>query len=231
MSTLTAGQVMDRSAALMNDPAKTDYTYAAQLPYLNIALDELVESLQESNSSPTNQTTASITIPVGTNQILPAEYLTGVLYPVDLVEVQEVLERTAGTNDSFIRLTRREFVDVAPPSNSLMFWAWQDTIIQFNPRGALTTREVQLRYISQAITNVTDPDQKIGYINLKSYLAYKTAGLCAMYIGENQTRAAALDSQAEKALERLIGLDNKGRQQIMTRHRPFRAAYKSRGGF
>ena len=29
-TSLTAGEVMDRSAALLNDPAKTDYTYVAQ---------------------------------------------------------------------------------------------------------------------------------------------------------------------------------------------------------
>jgi hypothetical protein len=52
-----------------------------------------------------------------------------------------------------------------------------------------------------------------------------------MFIGENETRAGILETQAEKAMERLTGINNKGKQQIMTRHRPFRAAYKARGGF
>jgi hypothetical protein len=66
-------------------------------------------------------------------------------------------------------------------------------------------------------------------INSRSYLSYKTAALCAMFIGENESRAKILNDQADEAMERLEGISNKGRQQIMTRHRPFRAAYKSRG--
>ena len=50
-----------------------------------------------------------------------------------------------------------------------------------------------------------------------------------MFIGENETRAMVLDAQAERAMDRLLGINNKGRQQIMTRHRPFRASWKARG--
>ena len=75
-TSLIAGDVMDRAAALMNDAAKTDYTYVAQLPYLNMAIDELVESLEESNNSPTNKTSSAITVAVGENMITPAEHAT-----------------------------------------------------------------------------------------------------------------------------------------------------------
>ena len=53
--------------------------------------------------------------------------------------------------------------------------------------------------------------------------------LCSMFIGENETRAQVLNEQAEQAKERMEGISNKGRQHIMTRHRPFRAAFKARG--
>jgi hypothetical protein len=133
-TSLTAAEVMDRSAALMNDPAKTDYTYVAQLPYLNMAIDELVENLEESNSSPTNQTSTVILVPVGTVMITPIEHPTPPHYPVDLVEIQEVGERMSGTNDPFIQLGRREFLTAYPPNNSLLFWHWEDQIIKFNLR-------------------------------------------------------------------------------------------------
>jgi hypothetical protein len=232
-TSLTAAEVMDRAAALMNDPAKTDYTYVAQLVYLNMAIDELVESLEETNSSPTNQTSATITIPVGMNRITPMEDLTlGVPhYPFDLVEIQEVLERTAGTSDGFVPLGRREFLQEYPVGSSLLYWIWEDQQIKFNPNGANSIREVQLRYVRQAISQASGSTSIIGTINARSYLSYKTASFCAMYIGENETRAIALESQAERALERLTSINNKGRQQIATRHRPFRAGFKARGGF
>lgn len=222
---------MDRSAALMNDPAKTDYTYLAQLPYLNMAIDELIELLEESNVSPSNQTSVAITLPIGSNRITPIEDLTLPHYPIDMIEIQEVGERMAGTSDPFIMLGRREFLQTFPPNNSLLFWVWEDQIIKFNPSGALTLREVQLRYVRQAISQAASELSVIGTINARSYLSYKTAALCAQFIGENESRAGQLEDKAEKAVERMTGISNKGRQQIMTRHRPFRASYKARGGF
>ena len=228
---LTAGEVMDRSAALMNDPQKTDYTYAAQLPYLNMAIDELVENLEESNSSPTNMTSPPIVVPVGSYKITPPEHVDLPHYPSDLVEVQGIGERASGSGDPFIPLARRDFLQAFPISQSLIFWHWEDQIIKFNPSGALGPREIQIQYVRGALSLATSEFTVIGLINARSYLSYKTAALCSFYIGENPARAEGLNDQAENALERLNGINNKGRQQIMTRHRPFRAAYKARGGF
>jgi hypothetical protein len=228
---LLAAEVMDRAAALMNDPEKTDYTYVAQLPYLNMAIDELVESLEESNSSPTNMTSAAIVLPVGRNKLTPTEHPLAPHYPDDLVEIQEVGERASGSADPYVPLGRRDFLQAFPTSNSLLFWIWEDQQIKFNPNGALGDREIQLRYVRQAVSQAANPLSVIGTINARSYLSYKTAAICAMFIGENETRATVLDAQAEKALERLTGINNKGRQQIVTRHRPFRAAWKAKGGY
>lgn len=228
-TSLTAAEVMDRAAALLNDPAKTDYTYAAMLVYLNTAIDELVEGMEESNVSPTNQTSSVIVVPAGTNKITPVEDPATPHYPPDLVELQEVSERAAGSSDSFVPLTKREFLQQFPPSNSLLYWCWEDQRIKFNPNGALSPRDIQLKYVSQAIVQAANENSVIGTINARSFLSYKTASLCAMFIGENQERANTLEGQATKAMERLTGISNKGRQQIVTRHRPFRAGYKGRG--
>jgi len=228
-TSLTAGEVMDRSAVLMNDPAKTDYTYTVQLPYLNMAIDELIEALQETNSSPTNMTSVVITVPVGTNKITPTENAAGPHYPIDLVELQEVSER-ASSNEGFIPLIRRDFVTSFPATQSLLYWAWEDQCIKFNPSGATSPREIELKYVRQAIQQAATEAAVIGTINTRSYLAFKTAALCTQFIGENETRAALLDGKAEIALDKLITINNKGRQEIVTRHRPFRAGWKLRGG-
>ena len=230
-TSLTAGEVMDRSAAFLNDPAKTDYTYAAQLPYLNTAIDELVEALEESNVSPTNQTSALITIPAGGIKVTPIEHPDVPHYPINLIEVQEIGERAAGTEDPFLPLSRREFMKAFPVSHSLLFWCWEDQMIKFNPNGANSPREIELKYVAQAIQQAVSQSSVIGTINSRSYLSYKTAALCAQFIGENESRAQLLDGKAEQALERMTGISNKGRQQFMTRHRPFRAGFKARGGF
>lgn len=228
-TSLTAGEVMDRSAALMNDPAKTDYTYIAQLPYLNMAIDELVENLMESNSSPTNQTSSIISVPVGSTKLVSVD-TPGVdpKYPVDLVEIQSISERNAGSQDVFVALTRGEFVQGFPAAHSLLFWVWQDQQIKFNPNGALSTREILINYVRYAINSAINETSVIGAINARSYLTFKTAAFCSQFIGEDTTRAGILNEQADLALERIIGINNKGKQQIMTRHRPFRASYKTR---
>lgn len=212
---------MDRSAALMNDPDKTDYTYVAVLPYLNMAIDELCEELEESNVSPTNETSMVYTIPVGQNYIIDL--------PLDLIEIQEIGERNPKSGDPFIKLSRRETVHISPPSNSLLYWCWEKQRIRFNPNGALSIREIQLKYISQPIQQAKNENSVIGTINARSYLGYKTASLCAMFIGEDEERAQVLNTQADKAIERMTGISNKGRQQWTVRHRPFRAGFKKRG--
>ena len=231
---ITAGQIMDRVANLLNDPNKTDYTYLVMTPYLNMAIEELSELLEESNNSPSGQTTSTpILIPVGQNKIVSAEDPTVGIphYPDDLTEIQMVSERTVGSNESFLKLTRKEILQSFPPSNSLLFWCWEDQQIKFNPNGALSDREVQITYVRQGVPYVANENATITMINSRAYLAYKTASFCALFIGENETRAKVLEGQAERAVERITSISNKGRQQIMTRHRPFRAGYKSRGGF
>jgi hypothetical protein len=234
-TSLLAGDVMDRAAALLNDPARTDYTYEAQLPYLNMAIDELVENLEESNSTPTNLT-ARLIVPAGMDKVFPLEGSGSagpdtVYYPPDLVDIQEIGERGVGTDDPFRPMKRCEFLPTTRPSSSLLYWSWENQCIQFNRAGAFEPREIELKYVRSSTAQVTSEFSIIPMINAQSYLSYKTAALCSMFIGENQTRATVLNAESEKALERLQGINNKGRQNIVTRHRPFRASYKARGGF
>lgn len=218
---LLANQVMSGAALLLNDPQLTDYTYAVQLPYLNMAIYELNEHLIESNVPVGNQTSEPILIPAGTNYI--------VNLPIYLAQIQQVGEREAGRGGAFIPLPRKEFAEGLPITNSLLFWSWQNQRVNFNINGANTPMEVQLEYISVALKVAEDDKTVIGTTTATMYLIYKLAALLSMFVGENQTRASVLHEEAEKCLERIEGISNKDKQQIMTRHRPFRAAYKTRG--
>jgi len=218
---LSAVEVMVNVAALMNDPAYTDYTFMAVLPYLNMAIEELNEHLEEANVAITNRLSEPIVVYPGEDKILNP--------PIDIIEIQEVGERTRGQNVAYTPLPRREFPDILPQTGSLSYWVYFGQRLLFNPNGANETKEVQLKYTCKPIRRVKDAEGVIGSSNANSFLSFKTAALCAQFIGEDSQRAGILNEQAEMALERIIGISNKGRQQIMTRHRPFRAGYKSRG--
>lgn len=224
---------MDRAAAAMNDAAKSIYTFPIQFPYLNMALDELQEEFELNNVPVTNQTSVSISVAVGVTEIIPSVTLPvvgEVYYPDDLVEIQQVWERLEGSSEPFIPVTPQEFLphffdDVILPQ--LVYYSWQDQKIKFRP--ASSPREVKLDYIKDLFVAVTDEDDVIGIINSQAYLSFKTAQFLAFFCAENKTRADELKGLAAIALERNLGISSKGRQSIMTRRRPFRSGYRSRG--
>ena len=230
-TTYTAAEVMDRSAVLLNDPAHTDYTYDVLLPFLRMAVDELQDSLVDAQSGILSYVYDGIILPKGSNTIWQPQSLNTPVYPEHLVEIQEVSERKAGTDDPFIPLTRTDFYTNTAPGGSLGYWSWIGQTIKFNSQGATTDRQIRLKYFVNGIISDIAPSTAIGYLNAQSYLAYKTAAYAAQFIGENTERAAILDTKAETALERIESINNKSKQQIMTRHRPFRASWKMRGGY
>lgn len=230
-TSLQAYEVMDLSASLMNDSAKSSYTYAAQIPYLNMALAELQEQFQLNNVAVTDQTTTSpITIPIGTVSINP---IAGEgkgpppNYPDDLVEVRGIFERLSGSTDSYISLTKKQsYVHNDITTNSLLFWVWESQRIKF--LGANTEREVVIHYVKTLFPRIVDSSQSLGIINAKTYLMYKTAALCSHFIGENKTRSDELNGLATLAIDRAIGIGTKAKQGMNTRRRPFMSSYKRR---
>lgn len=228
-TSLTAGEVMDWVAALMNDVAKSSYTYITMLPYLNMAIDELLEELERHNLCPTNETAAYITVNAGTLVISADDGVAdGKLhYPTNLIEIRQLWERLAGSTDTFVPMRKQEFLNVRSLTTALVDWAWLDQEIRFI--GANSNREVKIDYIQEAISAATSDTSVIGIIGVKSYLAYKAASLCAKYIAENPTRAQMLKEDAEGCLDNLLGIKIKGNQSTVVRRRPFRASFKSRG--
>lgn len=235
-TSLTAGEVMDKSASLMNDTAKTVYTYTVQIPYLNMALAELQEHFQLNNIPVTSVTSAGITVPIGTTEIGPVDggvgETTAPNYPTDLIEIQQLWERLSGSEDPYVPLVKKEylphFLDDMPVS-SLLIWAWVNQQIKFV--GATTARQVKIDYIKAIFAEITSEDDEIGVINAQSFLMYRTAALCTQFIGENESRASALNDMAVAAADRVTGIGVKGKQSITIRRRPFRQSYKARGYF
>lgn len=227
----TPAEIIDMVASLQNDTAQTTYTDAACLPYLNMALDELQEVFEINNIPVTNVVSAILMVPAGNTEIAFAG--TTPLLPSNLIEIQELWERPRGT-DPFVSMARLEFLPhymEGVTYTSFMFWAWVDNAI--NVLASNQDNDLKLDYIKSIFPtplniNQVNTDLGVKFKNIKSYLGYKTAALCSMYIGENETRAMALNAQAEDALFRSLDISIKGKQSIMNRRRPFRAGYKSR---
>lgn len=233
---LTAGEVMDRAAVLMNDPAKTDYTYITLLPHLNMALDDLKANLAENQSGIAIGNALPLLVPKFTAAVWPPDYPfqppTVLKYNVDITDIQEIVERRpGGSENEWMLMKRVEFHPLHEPMDILGSWAWEQRAIKFNYKGCNQDREIRIKYIIyEERLSASDETSIIGHVDLRPFLAFKTAAYAAMYIGENPGRAQLLDAQASDALDRILNIQNKGRQNIMTRHRPFRASYKLRGG-
>lgn len=228
-TSLTAANVMDKAAALMNDILKTVYTYDAQMPYLNMALKELEEHFQLNNVPVTDQTSAGIVVTAGIKSINDFESGVPPYYPQDLVEIRGLYERLSGSTDPFIPISKRDFLPHGIDdlqTDTLQYWAWEDQKIKFI--GATLDREVKIDYIKSLFPEITNQAALIGVINAKSFLQYRTAALCTQFIGENKTRADDLNEFAVIALDKVTAIGTKSKQATNTRRRPFMAAYKRR---
>jgi hypothetical protein len=218
--------VLDLSANYLNDAGLSQYTYVAQLPFFNEAQDKLSQLMESNNVPATNKRTTTLTV---APLVTVIDFTTSPPLPSDLIEIQQISERTNGTVVNYIPMTRKEFL---PPFveqiDSLIWWSWLNQQLVFI--GATLPVQLMFDYIATVLPAATSTTSPITLINAKSYLACKTAALCAEFLGENKTRADELNEDAEIAGNIFLNINTKGRQAIATRRRPFMAAYKGRTG-
>lgn len=223
----TAGDVMTAVRALLNDTAGQYYSDTVQIPYLQMALMELREYLELSNSPVTNYTDTVLVVPAGTVLI---NYITTPALPSDLIDIRQLWFRPTG-DGPYVPLTRRDFlphwVD-GQNLNSFLFWAWYDNAIHLP--SSSQDNDLKLDYIKQ-IAEIVDANSQIALINGQSFLNYRTAALLCRYVKNDVEKSQDMDANAQTSLDRTIGIESKSRQTISTRRRPFRQSYKNRGRF
>lgn len=221
---LQAKELMDSSAAALNDTGLTKFTYLKQIPYLNIAIKELEEVMQSNNISVTNEQNTSIIILAGATEIAAIDM------PTDMVEPRVLYERDTNSSEDWQLMSK---VDFLPPFvellQSLIYWCYINQEIKFI--GATSDRQLKLQYIARRQPKIVDPTNAITILNADTFLIYRNAALCAQYIGENKERADELNINAGMALDRFLSINNKSRQSSPVRRRPFMAGYKVRTGF
>jgi len=221
---MLAKEVMDRSASLLNDTARSIFTYVAQIPYLNMAMDELQELMEQNNVPVTEETSTSINISLGTTSL---SFTTNPALPSNLIEIQRLWERLQGSTEDWQPMNRKDYLpSLVTQTASLVNWIWQNQQIEFI--GATTNRNLRIDYIASRLPVVETENTVIELINARSFLAYRNAGLCAQFIGENSERAEALNTMAILSFDRFVVINTKGRQSNPVRRRPFMANYRSR---
>lgn len=225
---LLAGTVMNAAASLLNDTARTIYTYTAQVPYLNMALRELQEYFELYSIPSTQQVSAVINILANQTQIV----YNGVGVPTlpnDMIEPQQLWEREKGV-DPYIPMTKRDYLPhnlEGVKTGQFIYFVWQDQKIKFLP--ANRDNDIKIDYIRDLFAPVIDQNSFINIINAQTFLEYRTAGLMAEFIERNKSSADSLNAYSVLAIDRATGISIKGKQTIATRRRPFRAGYKKRG--
>ena len=223
---LTAGQVMDISAALMNDPLRSQYNYAVQVPYINLALQELQETYELANIPATQVTSAVIPMDAGQTTIIFNNGPGLPSLPDDLIEPAQLWESQRGLNE-WIPMTKRDYLPHSLETiliPQFIYYTWNSQEIEVLQ--ANQNNDIKMDYIGDLFVEVTDENTQINVINARTFLQYRTAGLLAEFIERNKPSADAFNADAILALDRATGIGTKGK----TRRKPFRSSYK-RGGY
>lgn len=226
---MTPQEMMDDAAALLNDQIQSVFTDAVLLPYYNMSLQKLRKVFELNNIPVTNETSLVLTVASGVSRIA----FTGTVpqLPGDLVDVRQLWESPSGTN-VWTPMTRKEFLphylEQDQPINQFLMFTWQRQEIRLVAANA--DNDLKIDYVADVFPRITISQiiEPQTVLNVEGFLTNWMAGLAAYFIGENESRATALYSLAEEALEQSLGISVKGQQSIATRRRPYRAAYKQR---
>lgn len=206
-----AGDVMARAAAFLNDVAQELYTNDVQLPYLQAANDELSDELMSAGVPV--QKEVSATIQVAASAVL-------VNQPDDIITPIRLFERASGSSDDFIEVDQFDIEQPSwPSSTKIDWWVWREQLIRINPPSS--NREVRLDY-KRMILSISGTVSSIEVIGATNFLSYKTAELCARYIGQNPVVGDQLEVKAEKHLHKLLQNGVRKNQSLRTRRKPFR---------
>lgn len=227
-SDLTAGTVMNGAASLLNDTARTVYTYAAQIPYLRIALQELREDFELNSIPVTENRSAVIQINSGVTEIIynAVGTPTNPKLPDDMVEPKQLWERARGI-DPYTPMSKVDFLPAYMEGVQIpqfLIYSWQDQKIKV--LSANRNNDIKIDYVKELFQSIVDENSQINVVNAITALQFRTAGLCAEFIERNQTSADSLNAAAQLALNRAEGIGIKGKQSIVTRRRPFRSGHK-----
>jgi len=207
MSQVSVNQILDESAALLNDPTQKMFTDVLLLPLIKRAFNELQLHLQHEQVQVLGENSTSFTISVGT---------TTWAGPSDLVQPLRMEEKGA-TDTVYTPMYEKQWEPSIGPTSTLRYWTWREQALCFI--GATEERLVQLYYL-KALGAISDINSIIAVNNCQPYLAALTAAYAAAFIGENPTKAAILKDAADESLELMLSTEANRRQSMPVRRIP-----------
>ena len=224
--------IMQAASAFLNDQAQSIFTNANQLAYLNQAMRDLQEQYELNDVPITHETSQVINIDAGTaGTVKIIGYSTTPALPSNLIEIKRLWESPEGQSlwvpmDRVSYLPQYQFTAQIP---QFLIWTWESDEIRLI--SASQDNDIKIDYIKSMFTPIlaanVGVELGIKFDKCFSFLAYRTAAMSALYIGENEDRANELNQSAGTALWTALGISAKGRQSITTRRLPFRFGFKN----
>lgn len=223
---IKAGVIFTGVRAALNDQEDAVYHDSVILEYFQMAYEKLRQEMEDSNVPITNITSDAITITAGVTDIGGP---TGPALPNDLIEIINLWEVSADTDQDYMLMRRLQFLPKTPIQTAyLEVYSWQDQQVKL--LGATGDIQVKFDYVASNLGDVTDKNSQIRLTGAVNYLKFGTAALIAALIEGDLERAGTLGQLASDALDTTLNIKIKNQQSITTRRRPFRASYRTRVG-
>jgi len=207
--------ILAGARTLLNDDNAVNWQDFRLIPKAQMAYREL-KLLFSLNSLPIVMEQSSIfTVPKGTTDLSTCSG-----YPGNLLEPISMKERIiGGTLSDFYDMTRVDFIPDVEQDTRLYWWSWQgggveNTILLL---GALNAVEVQLRFKADILLPVKNSDSAIIPYS-EAFLAYRTAGLALVSIGQD---GSVYNQMAEQVLDKLLAMGVKGIQNLVAKRIPY----------
>lgn len=218
MIPVPVSDILGQVRALLNDQDDQIYHDNVVLPFFRQAYDDLRLAAENYSIPITNASSAQIVLPAGA---LTLGSDGNPSLPQDLVEILSISERPAGQETNYIRLRRKEFLPHGLTQTAYLgIWSWQNQIVKFV--GATGDIDLKLDYVADPFGVIINENSVVQYTNCRNYLQYRTAALCAGYIGENESRRDSLNNEATILVDLLLNQAIKTKQSIATRRHGFR---------
>lgn len=228
------------SRSMLNDVAATKYTNAVLLPFIRKAYEEFQSWADAYNLQTVKRSTPLIpgANTVGNYTVISLTGTTPLIPPDVRIPIRIWEKANADSDSEYTLMEEREFKPIYDNQGSrttLGFWSWDGFTLFFPIVLPASQRTIRLEYLGSVVA-FTDQTSTVYDVFFKTNLAARTAALAAMYIGQNETRAAACNDDANQALDRMVsvlirqqqGFTGVRRVPFGTRRRYREAVYKFR---
>jgi hypothetical protein len=207
----TAQDPLTEAKILLNDPSGHVYADDKLLPLMQKAYRELQLKMQLNGLAVMKEKSSVITVTAGTVFLGDAAGL-----PSDFVLPIDLQERASGSSEDWTPMEETDWEPDIDQTATLRFWNFREEQVKFV--GATANREVLMKY-QKGLTRITAVTTPIQVIGAETFLASRTAAIAAIVLGENPSRAEAINGDAGGALHDLISLLVKQNQGFPIRRR------------